>query len=175
MAATTLLRRPAQRSPLPSPSPSCSTALHHAAHNGRTFAAQELANAGANLTARTHAGRTPLHCATFEGHVATVQALLEKGAPVYAQDNDGATALHLAGKPWKDQEPLIKALLSSGADPKASDKCACLSRAGRFAAASMRGCPASISAAPSAPCAPPAAGWAARRCTMRLDAATCWR
>ena len=60
-------------------------------------------------------GRTSLYIAARSGFYDTTRALLEAGAPVNQRQLDGSTPLH--GAAYYGQIPVVKLLLSCGADP----------------------------------------------------------
>jgi ankyrin repeat protein len=79
------------------------SALHYAAHMGRTWAAHPLLSAGARPNLADRFGFTPLHEAAGNGHVAIVDALLAAGADrrrrlprAFGEHPRGATARDLA-------------------------------------------------------------------------------
>jgi ankyrin repeat protein len=70
--------------------------LHRALRTRDVVRVRELIAAGADLAARTPAGRTPLHIAAEEGLPEAVEALLAAGAEADARRPGGETALHVA-------------------------------------------------------------------------------
>jgi hypothetical protein len=78
-----------------------SSALHWACLLGHEHVARALLDGkyegrGAEVDARTRAGRTPLMWAIITGHEGIVRLLLARGARQELQENSGWTALHLA-------------------------------------------------------------------------------
>jgi ankyrin repeat protein len=72
------------------------TPLHHAAFHGQKSVAQVLLERGADVSAKTQAGRTALHEAAWRGNTDLAQLLIAKGADVNARSNPGLTPLDLA-------------------------------------------------------------------------------
>jgi hypothetical protein len=99
-----------------------------ALHVSHTMAARQLADAGANITARDSRGRTPFHWAVEDAVPAKVMFFLEKGYPVDDRDRDGATGLALLCAALErgyrrnpdDYLPVLKLLLEAGADARVS-------------------------------------------------------
>ncbi len=93
------------------------TALHLAAHFGRTDAARALLDRGANVTARSRnpLDNIPLHAALAGGdNVALVTLLLEHGSDANTRQHGGYTPLHEAAQ--NGALGAARALLASGAD-----------------------------------------------------------
>ena len=88
---------------------------------------------GANPNARDVLGNTPLHVAAFNLGAEVCAILLEGGADVNAGGPDGNTPLHSVFRDWKYNgedsfegegelyPPLIRLLISWGADPDAAN------------------------------------------------------
>src|SRR5258707_862060 len=72
--------------------------LLDAAKGRNTAEVQKLLGEGADVNAKSKAGRTALMGAADLGQLDTVRVLLEQGADVDAKDRKGATALRLAEK-----------------------------------------------------------------------------
>ena len=79
----------------PGPTPLL-TRLHVVAFHGDGEAIEELVEAGADVNARTRAGRTPLHRAVFKKQIETVRVLLAAGANVEAGEKSGVKPIDLA-------------------------------------------------------------------------------
>src|SRR5260370_37957527 len=69
-----------------------------AAVRGHTDTARTLLEKGADVNAKSKAGRTALMSASDLGQLDTVRVLLEQGADVDAKDKKGDTALRVAEK-----------------------------------------------------------------------------
>ena len=83
-----------------------------------------LAN-GAKVGAKNEDGWTPLHGAAFTGRVAVAVVLLAHGADVNAKDRNAFTPWHMAmNTSHLDEQNLemVKLLVASGADTRATDK-----------------------------------------------------
>ena len=72
------------------------TALHEAAIDGKTEAANFLIANGADINARTKNGNTPLHNAVLNGQAEIIKLFIKKGADINAKTEDGKTLLHEA-------------------------------------------------------------------------------
>ena len=108
-----LLRRGAAVNPEPHPAGS---PLHGAAHYGNTDVVNVLVEAGAEVDARDHHGRTPLMCCNRYCEAARAAArLLAAGADTDAADNGGNTAIHRAA--LHCDPALVRVLAAWGADP----------------------------------------------------------
>jgi ankyrin repeat protein len=113
------------------------TPLHWASAEEHSQVCQALREHGADIEARDIIGRTPLHIVAMEGQLAVVNELLSpndsngttsilgkrkrqrQGANVETKDNNGDTPLHSAS--IFGHLPVVKALLSAGADILAAD------------------------------------------------------
>ena len=71
-------------------------ALHVAAEKGHTDICELLVEAGADLHAGDHSGRTPLHLATYWSQRSTIVALLKGGADPYCVGGCGESVLQTA-------------------------------------------------------------------------------
>lgn len=91
-------------------------ALFNASSEKKTHTARKLIAAGVNVNARLDEGKTPLVQAAYAGNVAMVKMLIHAGADVnYVSDNGLNILMHaLQGG---DNEKVVDALLSAGADP----------------------------------------------------------
>jgi ankyrin repeat protein len=99
------------------------TPLHYACWEGHVQVVKELREHRADTETKDNDGDMPLHVAAMEGHVAVVIELLSpndsngttsRGANIEARCNRGDTPLHDAS--WNDRLPVVKALVSGGAD-----------------------------------------------------------
>ncbi len=70
------------------------TPLHHVVFGGTSAFSEVLLQAGADVTARDHAGETPLHLAARLDELDVMAVLLAAGADLEAQDHEGNTPLH---------------------------------------------------------------------------------
>jgi ankyrin repeat protein len=113
------------------------TSLYEAISMGHVQVVKVLQEHGADIETKDNDGRTPLHLSCSDGHLAVVNELLipsdnkgstttsilgkrkRQGANVEAKDIYGDTPLHLAS--FWDQLPVVKALLSAGADIRAAN------------------------------------------------------
>jgi len=105
--------------------PECAAqSLHDAAYEGDLSRVRKLPWWGAPLEAIWDQGWTPLLRAVQRGHFDIVDLLLREGANVRFRDPWGRTCLHLAlfDSDVRDQEPLLRSLLSAGADPNVPDQ-----------------------------------------------------
>ncbi|XP_039760452.1 protein fem-1 homolog C [Pararge aegeria] len=93
------------------------TPLWGAAVAGRVRAVCALADAGAQLDARSDSGSTPARSACYLSHVAVVRELLARGADVHARNHAGGTCLINAVQ----SAPLCALLLARGAAVDARD------------------------------------------------------
>lgn len=89
--------------------------IHAAAAAGATAAAMALLDAGANLQAANHEGRTPLMLALRAGNAELALELLRRGAADSASDDQGYTVLHTAA--LYGVVPVVRALLERGLPP----------------------------------------------------------
>jgi len=108
---------------LPSPPPDpiliCGTPLVLASRNGKTTAAKELLDHGANIDALCHQTQeSPLHMAVKYDHASTVKLLIERGASIECRDANGRTPL-ISGS--INGSKSIEILLDVGADVNAFD------------------------------------------------------
>ena len=74
------------------------TALYYVVDDNLTSMVQVLIDAGADIDAQNHEGRSPLHFACTSGELNDVKMLVEAGAGVRATDNEGCTCLILAAR-----------------------------------------------------------------------------
>ncbi|MYI06752.1 MAG: hypothetical protein F4059_05405, partial [Gemmatimonadetes bacterium] len=97
------------------------TPLHYAGWNPNRGIAAALLDAGADVNALSHGGRTPLHDAAGNAsNPAVIEFLIAAGAEVNARDNNGDTPLHSAA--WYNPHPqIVTALIAGGADVDARD------------------------------------------------------
>jgi uncharacterized protein len=86
------------------------TALHMAAHQGRTDIARLLVKAGADINGRDSFGHGPVTCAVAGKHLDTVRFLLGAGADPKRQPE----ALGLAA--WEGKREFIRLLIAYGFD-----------------------------------------------------------
>lgn len=97
------------------------TALMVATVKGHTAAVRQLLARGADPNLHDIYGWTPLMRAVYENRADVAQALLERAdTQLDARNDQGATALYLAAV--KGNEPLVRALLLAGADPRMADR-----------------------------------------------------
>jgi ribosomal protein S15P/S13E len=87
-----------------------STPLITAASFGKNKIAQELIDAGADLTAKNNDGATALHTAAFFCRVEVVQSLIDAKADKSARNNFGATARETVMGPFADMKPIYEML-----------------------------------------------------------------
>ena len=80
---------------------------------------EQLIAAGADIEARTEAGRTPLMVACLAGNFNFVRKLIKHGADVSAQDNKSFSVIHFA---VEGSSGSIKLLAQAGADINAQTK-----------------------------------------------------
>lgn len=99
------------------------SALHVAAGNGATAAADALLDARALVNARANDGEVPLHLASADGHTQVIKLLAAGRADVNATNADHETPLHV-GVQHVGSKPLghLRALLALRADPSLQDK-----------------------------------------------------
>lgn len=98
--------------------------LLHAVSRGHTNAAAVLIKSGANVNQSDISGMTPLMSCSEKGYTEIAASLIKARANLEAKLTGdigaGATALMLAAA--KGHEEMIRLLLNSGANPKATDK-----------------------------------------------------
>jgi len=87
-----------------------STPLITAASFGKNKIAQELIDAGVDLTAKNNDGATALHTAAFFGRVEIVQMLIDAKADKSVRNNFGATARESVMVPFADMKPIYEML-----------------------------------------------------------------
>ncbi|MDT7829561.1 ankyrin repeat domain-containing protein [Pricia sp. S334] len=87
-----------------------STPLITAASFGKIKMAQELIDAGADLTAKNNDGATALHTAAFFCRVEIVQMLIDANVDKSARNNFGATARESVMGPFADIKPIYEML-----------------------------------------------------------------
>jgi ankyrin repeat protein len=75
---------------------------------------------GANTNVKDQAGVTPLLAATLVGFVEGAELLLDVGAQVDLANNNGETPLIIATQ--QRNLPMVRLLLTNGADPKKADR-----------------------------------------------------
>ena len=102
------------------------TALHIAAENRKTKAAEILVDRGAMINSTDLDGSTALHIAAFKGDVDMLDMLIKKNAAMNIQNKSGRLAVHLAAinnrkdammrllKEEQDQSALCETLLQLG-------------------------------------------------------------
>ncbi|HYP08618.1 MAG TPA: ankyrin repeat domain-containing protein [Bryobacteraceae bacterium] len=99
------------------------TPLHAAASSGDVATTNYLLSLGADIHTKVHFGATPLHYGAR--WPAVVKTLVTAGASVHATDDRGVTALMMAPSWPFPNLPSgaegVRALLGSGADPRAVD------------------------------------------------------
>lgn len=95
------------------------TAVHHAAFNGRLRCLRVLKRYGANLDLPDEEGCTPLHNAAFQGHADCIDFLLRSGVAVDHHDIDHSTALHKAA--FNGNRSCLEILLKKGAAVDSTD------------------------------------------------------
>lgn len=83
-----------------------------AARKGHADAVVALAEADANVNARSEAGRTPLVSAARWGNLETVAALIQAGAALDARSDNGMTALMFAAA--RGEPATVQALVDAG-------------------------------------------------------------
>jgi ankyrin repeat protein len=97
------------------------TALMVATVKGHIDSVRQLLARGADPNLRDIYGWTPLMRAVYEDRARVVQALLEQSdIQLNARNDQGATALYLAAV--QGNEPVTRALLLAGADPRIGDR-----------------------------------------------------
>lgn len=87
-----------------------STPLITAASFGKIKIAQELIDAGVDLSAKNNDGATALHTAAFFGRVEIVQLLIDAKVDKSTQNNFGATARESVMGPFEDMKPIYEML-----------------------------------------------------------------
>lgn len=92
-----------------------------AALHGNAIEMTRLLQSGADTEAADRAGHTPLLIAAREGDIEMTQQLLKAGARVDAQDKIGRSSLSYALRMGR-RLPLVKLLLTYGADAKHADR-----------------------------------------------------
>ncbi len=90
-----------------------STPLIIAVLFGKTEAAKELINAGADLDISNNEESTPLHIAALMGRIELVKFLLDKGADKYLRNISGSTAYDLAAAPFEYDKKIYDQLSMS--------------------------------------------------------------
>ncbi|GAB6032674.1 hypothetical protein CHUAL_011550 [Chamberlinius hualienensis] len=93
------------------------TPLHFAAQNDREQVVKLLLENEAVVNMSDCVGNTPLHYTAISGFVHVAAILLQNGALVNQRNYKGQTVLHLA-----EDEQMVSLLLTSGADPKVTDR-----------------------------------------------------
>ena len=93
--------------------------LHIAVQAGLTDAVKTLVDAGADINATDHDGRTPLHMAAKLGNAKIVKILLDAKADPNTGDDNGKTPLHIAA--LEGNTDTIKTLLDAGANINAKN------------------------------------------------------
>jgi ankyrin repeat protein len=88
-----------------------------ASQGGHLAIVELLLDRGANVNFTCNIKMTALMRASYVRHLATVKLLLDRGANIEAKDRYGDTSLHYACKSGQSNIPVIKLLLSYGADP----------------------------------------------------------
>ena len=106
---------------MPSVSNSNFTPLHHAAATGQSRMIRLLLRHGAEIDAADDDGKTPLLAAIIYHREQVYMELVAAGACIHAQ-NEGRTPPALAVAAEEGQLPIIKHLLSIGADIDAADR-----------------------------------------------------
>lgn len=97
------------------------TALMVATVKGHVDVVRQLLASGADPNLHDIYGWTPLMRAVYEDRETVAQALLERpDVRLNARNDQGATALYLAAV--QGNEPLVRALLLAGADPRMADR-----------------------------------------------------
>ncbi len=97
------------------------TPLHLASQAGGASIITSLADAGADVNARTTTGATALMLAAASGHADAVSRLLDRGADVNATESTfGQTALMFAAA--RDRAAVVTLLMARGADAKIASK-----------------------------------------------------
>lgn len=86
------------------------------ARTGDTEQLTAYLDAGLPVNLTSGAGDSLLILAAYHVHPATVEALLARGADTGRQNDRGQTALGAAV--FRRSEPIVRALLSAGADPR---------------------------------------------------------
>ncbi|WP_240642132.1 ankyrin repeat domain-containing protein [Nonlabens xiamenensis] len=87
-----------------------STPLITAVSFGKAKIAQELINAGANLSLKNNDGATALHTAAFFGRIEMVQMLLEAGADKSLKNKYGMTPRASIMMPFGEVKPIYELL-----------------------------------------------------------------
>ena len=88
-----------------------------ASQRGQFDIVELVLDRGANINFTSNIRMTALMRASYVRHLATVKLLLDRGANIEAKDRYGDTSLHYACKSGQSNMPVIKLLLSYGADP----------------------------------------------------------
>ncbi|CAB1106640.1 unnamed protein product [Ectocarpus sp. CCAP 1310/34] len=92
------------------------TPLTAAAYTNNERIVRALIQAGASVDGGSNTGHTPLHCCAMEGQEGMMKELLDAGANPTLTTVEGNTALHTAAQWGNAREPVLKMLISAGAE-----------------------------------------------------------
>lgn len=100
------------------------TPLYYAIFRGYRYGVNLLLEQGASVNVKDNDENTPLHFAVKKGNINIVSDLLLKGADLEQSNNYGQTVLQyaIAWNYSKTFEPMVKLLLSKGANVNSRDK-----------------------------------------------------
>ena len=101
------------------------TALHRAALEGKSEAAQALLDSKANVNARANDGRTPLLNAVETGKEPLITLLIDRGADIELAEVHGITPLMIASEGtayFPNNAPFVSILLRAKAKPDVKDE-----------------------------------------------------
>ncbi|KAK9874503.1 hypothetical protein WA026_002854 [Henosepilachna vigintioctopunctata] len=97
------------------------TILHNVVKLGNEAYTEKLLQMGADVNAITSNGFTPLHLACMGKHEECIDVILNYGPSMNVQHSKFSTPLHLYILSGMKNVPLLKKILSKGADPNITD------------------------------------------------------